>query len=204
MNRGRGKKRKREEEEDEEEINHPNVKSAFQNIMKERTWHVRGFKDPIGALNTHKKRIKHELLYTLRKVGPQKWYIVLKCRFYQLDKRGNRTEDSSFFHGTMQTLLRREEFEDTYQSTMNKIWQAFDVYLKKGSGWILERVEKILLNTYDYKPIHISSYIPTPEALIGKKALINTQNKHNKKCFDYSVNSALHHNKIDKRQAERE
>ena len=52
----------------------------------------------------------------------------------------------------MQTLLRREEFEDTYQSTMNKIWQAFDVYLKRGSGWILEMVEKILLNTYDYKP----------------------------------------------------
>ena len=80
VNRGRGEKRIREEE-DEEEINHPNVRSAFQNIMKERTWHVRGFKDHIGALNTHKKRIKHEVLYTLRKVGPQKWYIVLKCRF---------------------------------------------------------------------------------------------------------------------------
>ena len=104
----------------------------------------------------------------------------------------------------MQTLLRREEFEDTYQSRMNKIWEAFDVYLKKGSGWILERVKKILLNTYDYKPIHISSYIPTPKAIIWKKALINTRNKLNKKCFEYSVNSALHHDEIDKRQGERE
>ena len=84
------------------------------------------------------------------------------------------------------------------------IWEAFDVYLKKDSGWILERVEKILLNTYDYKPIHISSYIPTHKALIGKKALINTQNKHNKKCFEYSVNSALHHDEIDKDHPERE
>ena len=75
-----------------EEISHSNVKSAFQNKMKERTWNVRGYKDPIGALNIHKDRMKHELLYTLRKVGPQKWYIVVKCKFYQLDKRGNKTE----------------------------------------------------------------------------------------------------------------
>ena len=113
VNRGRGEKRKREDE-DEEEISHTNVNSAFQNIMKERTWHVKGFKDHIGALNRHKKRIKHELLYTLIKVSPQKWYIALKCRFYQMDKGRNRTEYSSFFHGTMHTLLRRDEFEDTY------------------------------------------------------------------------------------------
>ena len=41
------------------------MKSAFQNKLKERTWNVRGYKDPIRALNIHKDRMKHELLYTL-------------------------------------------------------------------------------------------------------------------------------------------
>ena len=61
----------------------------------------------------------------------------------------------------------------------------------------MERVEKILLNTYTYTPIKISSYIKTPKALAVKKALINVQNEDDKKCFEYSVNAALHHEEID-------
>ena len=91
----------------------------------------------------------------------------------------------------MQTLLRMEDFEDSYQSSMNKIWNSFDVYLKNGSGWRLERMEKILLNTYTYTPIKISSYIKTPKALAGKKALINVQNEDDKKCFEYSKGRLL-------------
>ena len=179
------------------------IKSAFNGKMTEKTFFVRGHKDPVGALNTRKSRLEHELQQLLKKVGPQKWYVAVKCRMYKLDKDGNRMEVSSFFHGAMQTLLRSEDFEDSYQSSLNKIWQSFDVYLKRGSGWLLERVEKILLNTYTYTPIKISSYIPTPKALAAKLALINVQNEKDKKCFEYSVNAALHHEEIDQSNAQR-
>ena len=88
--------------------------------MTKRTFYVRCFKDPIGALNTRKYRLKQELDRLMKKVGPQKWYVAARCRFYKLDKSGNRTEASAFFHGAMQTLLRIEDFEDSYQSSKKK------------------------------------------------------------------------------------
>ena len=200
VNRGRGEKRKRGEEENEEDMS---VKSAFQNKMKERTFYVRGSKDPIGALNRQKKRLQDELFMALKKVGPQKWYIAIKVMFYKMDKSENKIYASAYFHGAMQTLLRKEDFEESYHNSMNKIWQAFDEYLKNGSGWILERVEKILLNTYDYQPIQISSYIPTPKVLVGKRCLTNVQNEDDRKCFEYSIIAALHHHEIDKKHVER-
>ena len=206
VNRGRGTKRKREVENEfqvEQDVvsSYDAIKSAFNGKMTEKTFYVRGHKDPVGALNSRKRRLEHELQQLLKKVGPQKWYVAVKCRMYKLDKDGNRMEVSSFFHGAMQTLLRSEDFEDSYQSSLNKIWQSFDVYLKRGSGWLLERVEKILLNTYTYTPIKISSYIPTPKALVRKLAIINVQNETDAKCFEYSVNAALHHEEIDKANA---
>ena len=164
---------------------------------------MRGSKDPIGALNRQKKRLQDELFMALKKVGPQKWYIAIKVMFYKMDKSENKIYASAYFHGAMQTLLRKEDFEESYHNSMNKIWQAFDEYLKNGSGWILERVEKILLNTYDYQPIQISSYIPTPKVLVGKRCLTNVQNEDDRKCFEYSIIAALHHHEIDKKHVER-
>ena len=178
------------------------VRSAFGGKMQERVWFIRGSTDPLGALQEYKQRIRDALFLSLKQ-NPQKYYIAIKVRFFKQDKDGNRTEDSAFFHGTMHTLLRDEEFEEAFQTSLKKIWSAFDVYLKNGSGWILERVEKILLNTYNYQPIGVSSYIPTPESVATKKAVINVQNKNDQKCFEYSVLAALYHHKIDKRLAQR-
>jgi hypothetical protein len=92
-----------------------------------------------------------------------------------------------------------DDFDQSFETSTNKMWIAFDAYLKNGSGWMLERVEKILLNTYKYEPILISTYISTPKFIAGKHAIWNIQNKNDKKCFEYSVLAALHHKEIDKK-----
>ena len=202
----RGEKRKRDDEdESEEESSDMSVKSAFKEKMVERAWKVRGFKDPIGALNNYKESVKSKLFNTLlNKNVPMKWYVTIKVIFYKFDNSTrNKTEDSAFFHGGMQTLLAKEDFEESYQSSINKIWKSFDEYLKNGSGWILERVEQVLLNTYLYRPINISSYVPTPTAIAGKHAIRNIQNENDKKCFEYSMLAALHKDEIEEKHAER-
>ena len=163
------------------QLDKPN-KSAFGGKMQERAWNIRNHTDPLGALKLYKDRIKHALFLSLRQDGPQKFYLAVKVRFYKRDKVGNKTEVSAYFHGTMHTLLREADYDEAYQNSLNKIWIAFDIFLKNGSGWILERVEKILLNTYMYEPIGSSSYIPTPKSIIKKKAIVNVKNKTDKKC----------------------
>ena len=92
----------------------------------------------------------------------------------------------------MTPLLRNEDFEDIYNSATAKIWDTFDKFQKQGSGWILKRIEKIILNTYRYQPLTGSSYIPTPPSILNKNAVINVQNKEDHSCFEWSILAALH------------
>ena len=62
-----------------------------------------------------------------------------------MSKDGNKTEDSAYFRGNMNTLLMNEEFDEAFESSLKKTWMAFDVYLRNGSGWILQRVEIFFL-----------------------------------------------------------
>ena len=167
-------------------------KSAFNNLLKEKTWFVRGFQDLLGALQEYKSRIKHAALLSLKREGPQKIEIVSQVRYYKEDKDGNRVQMSAFHNSNMNPFLRDEDFEDIYQSSVAKIWDTFDKFQKTGSGWILERIQKIILNTYKYQPLGASSYIPTPPSIANKHAIINVQNKEDHSCFEWSILAALH------------
>ena len=116
------------------------VRSAFNGKLQERAWFIRGTTDPLGALKEYKNRIRDALYLSLKK-NPQKFYIAVKVRFFKKDKDGHRIEDSAFFHGSMHTVLRKEDFEEAYQTSLQKIWKSFDIYIRNGSGWILDRVE---------------------------------------------------------------
>ena len=176
------------------------VRSAFRGKLQERVWKIRGHRDPHHVMNEYKERIKYACLLSLKK-SPQKFYITMKVRFFKRDKDGHKIEESAFFHGSMYTLLRKEDFEDSFHSSVKKIMNAFDIFTRNGSGWILDRVENISLNSYHYEPVSASSYIPTPKAIKGKRAIINVQNVNDKKCFEYSVLAALYHHEIDKTNA---
>ena len=55
----------------------------------------------------------------------------------------------------------------------------------------MERVENLYLNVATYNPIYGRSYIKTPKAIKGKRAVINVVNEDNQ-CFKWAVLSALH------------
>ena len=60
-----------------------------------------------------------------------------------------------------------------------------------GSGWYFKEVSSLEIHFVDYKPIKGSSYIPLPDFLMRKKAIINMENKDNK-YFPRSVLRYLH------------
>ena len=43
-----------------------------------------------------------------------------------------------------------------------------------------------------------SSYIPLPDLIVSKKAVINPKNENNEECFKWAVTVALHHEEIGK------
>ena len=62
---------------------------------------------------------------------------------------------------------------------------------EQDSGWHFEEVIRLEIHTVEYKPSKGSGYIPLPEFIMRKKAIINMENKDDK-CFLWSVLRYLH------------
>ena len=62
---------------------------------------------------------------------------------------------------------------------------------EQDSGWYFEEVIRLEIHTVDYKPMKGESYIPLPDFIMRKKAIINMENKDDK-CFLWSVLRYLH------------
>ena len=59
------------------------------------------------------------------------------------------------------------------------------------SGWALQRLLHLDLSINKINPLKASSYIPLPNEIEAKKAVLNIQN-NDEKCFMWSVLAALH------------
>ena len=66
-----------------------------------------------------------------------------------------------------------------------------DRFTNLGSGFTLLRILKFVLHIAKYRPLVGSAFIPTPEALIGKRAIVNPQNYDNE-CFKWAVLASLY------------
>ena len=74
---------------------------------------------------------------------------------------------------------------------LREIMKKLADYQRNGSGWYFKEVISFEIHTVGYKPIKGSSYIPLPDFLMRKKAIINMENKDDK-CFLWSVLRYLH------------
>ena len=70
--------------------------------------------------------------------------------------------------------------------------QQIDDFNKRGSGFELETIDKVILAMSPFLPLCGSTYIPTPTFLKNKHCLVNVQNRNDSKCFLWSVLSAIH------------
>ena len=74
---------------------------------------------------------------------------------------------------------------------IKEILNNMSMYQKKGSGWYFEEVIYLEIHSVGYKPMRGESYIPLPNFIMRKKALINMENKDDK-CFLWSILRYLH------------
>ena len=96
-------------------------------------------------------------------------------------------------------MLSIDEFEANYENALDYINSKLGNFMTDGSGWMMDSIKHVNLNIAKYTPIRGSSYIPTPQCLANKKALVNVQNE-DQNCFLYSVLACIHN---PKKNAER-
>jgi len=68
--------------------------------------------------------------------------------------------------------LIKQKFDEFIQKAKGEI----EHWSKKGSGWVVERIQIAYVNVARYQPLCGGTYLPLPAKLAKKKAIINVKN----------------------------
>ena len=98
---------------------------------------------------------------------------------------------------TGMVILNVQNLQNVYFEAMDTISQKVDEFMKMGSNWVLEGVERLILKCAKYDPAAGASFLELPDEINKKHCCINIKNK-DEKCFQYSVLCGLYHLEIKK------
>ena len=100
-------------------------------------------------------------------------------------------KNKAYFNSGTHINLESTNVNKLIDKNVKKIIEDLEVYQKNGSGWYFKEVVNLEIHTVDYNPMKRSSYIPLPDWISNKKAIINIQNK-DKKSFLWCILRYLH------------
>ena len=100
-------------------------------------------------------------------------------------------QGNAYFHTETYTNLEKTDVKVILSQMLKEIMEQLANYQRNGSGWYFKEVISLEIHTVYYTPMKGDSYIPLPDFLMRKKAIINMENKDDK-CFLWSVLRYLH------------
>ena len=100
-------------------------------------------------------------------------------------------QDNAYFNTKIRINLESTDEKIILSKMIKEILEKISEYQKNGSGWYFKEVLYLEIHTVYYKPMKGETYIPLPDFLMRKKAIINMENKDDK-CFLWSVLRYLH------------
>ena len=116
--------------------------------------------------------------------------MILVCKM-ERETNLKILQKDDYFNTKIHIILKLTNVKDIISLMIRKIMEKITLYQKDGSGWYFKEVVRLEIHTVDYKPMKASTYIPLPEFIMRKKAIINMKNKDDK-CFLWSVLRYLH------------
>ena len=115
--------------------------------------------------------------------------FVLVCLMEKKEgnfKLGFTVQDKAFFHSDTHTNLESTDVKQILVQVIRTILDKITIYQQNGSGWYFEEVVHLEIHTVNFNLMRGSSYIPLPDWIMRKKAIINIRNTDDK-CFLWCV-----------------
>ena len=103
--------------------------------------------------------------------------------------------DNAYFQSRTHINLEKTDVKVILKEMIIEILGNLIIYQKKGTGWYFKEVKRLEIHIVEYKPMKGSSYIPLPEFIKKKNAIINIKNEDDK-CFLWSILRYLHPKEI--------
>ena len=101
-------------------------------------------------------------------------------------------QTKAYFQSDTHINLESSDVDKILSEVINTILEKIEIYQQNGSGWYFKEVINLEIHTDEYKPMKGgSSYIPLPDWIMRKKAIVSIRNRDNK-CFLWSVLRYLH------------
>ena len=173
--------------------------SALRSFAKVYTVDAMGVFDPRSFMDG----ARENLTEILRNNRNTKVKLILKI--FMIHEKENITKEFAF-HSNIEVNLEGTDEDHIYIIMMDKILEKIERFINGdgngGTGWAVFNVIKLELHTVSYKPLRGGIWLPLPEELKVRKAIINMKNEDNK-CFLWSVLRALnpkdnHPERVDK------
>ena len=120
--------------------------------------------------------------------------FVLVCMMEKkenYDKLTIKVNDKAYFHSNTYINFKLTDVKKILKDVISEIIDKIYNYQKNGSGWYFKEVVQLEINTTEFNPMKGSSYIPLPDWIMRKKAIVSIRNK-DEKCFLWSVLRYLH------------
>ena len=141
--------------------------SPFSGDVQVFSWQPTSFQEHDLIVSINPPRVKHLLKEKLHARTALRCYFSVKVRFIKFVNNGEEVNAEAFFTSNCHRLLQ------------------------EGSGWALDKIQRVYVNICKYKPLKGHACIVLPQKLQHTKAIVNIQNTDNK-CFVWSVLAALH------------
>ena len=94
-----------------------------------------------------------------------------------------KVQDKAYFHSNLHINLESTDEKDLLASVIHTILEKSNIYQQNGSGWYFKEIVNLEIHTVDYRPMKGGSYIPLPDWIMRKKAIVSLRNKDNKGLF---------------------
>jgi len=118
-----------------------------------------------------------------------KFFIKVDTELYRPTEVGIQYNNAAFRSDNyIVGNVEEVKLEEIAKQLVNKL----DQFNERGSGWLLGYVSKCTVSTALYRPLSGSSFLPTPEIIKNKKAVVNIENFDDDLCFIWSVLAHLH------------
>ena len=100
-------------------------------------------------------------------------------------------QDKAYFNSNTHINIQSTDVKEILKNVIFTINGTINFYQQNGSGWYFKEIIHLEIHTVNYSPMKGSSYIPLPDWIMRKKAIVSLRNKDNK-CFIWSILRYLH------------
>ena len=154
------------------------------------------YKDPVLFFTDVKSLLLDKITDELSALSSLKYSIGLEVIFRKDNPGGTHTytdPPSRFYTKQEAVIFNRDTFnqdEINLDVATSTIIERIEEFVQNGSGWKIDSLTTLWIDFAKYEPIKGSSYIPLPDVLKNKRAVINIKNDDDN-CLRYTLRSAL-------------